>query len=70
MSEMLERYAAIQHDIWSHWMKWFFKNDTQENRERWKRQMNTPYDKLSESEKESDRRVVIEFMDHLFDDGK
>lgn len=57
----VERLAAIQHDIWSHWMRWFFDNDTPENRERWKRQMATTYAELSESERESDRRVVRTF---------
>ena len=60
--EMLNILAAIQHDIWSHWMRWFFENDTEENRERWRRQMNTPYHALSEKEKASDRKVVWQFM--------
>jgi hypothetical protein len=57
----VERLASIQHEIWSHWMRWFFDNDTPENRSRWRRQMTTPYAELSEREKESDRRVVRDF---------
>ena len=57
-----EQLADAQHDIWSHWMRWFFDNDTPQNRERWKRQMVTPYAELSESERESDRRVVRQFL--------
>lgn len=63
--EDIELLSDIQHEIWSHWMKWFFENDTDENRERWKKQMNTKYDDLSEKEKESDRKVVKEFMGFL-----
>lgn len=60
--DQLDAEAAAQHDIWSHWMRWFFDHDTPENRERWKRQMNTPYMELSEDERESDRRVVRQFF--------
>jgi hypothetical protein len=65
MDERVETLSAIQHDIWSHWMRWFFEHDTAENRERWRRQMMTPYSELSEREKESDRKVVREFMGHV-----
>ena len=58
----IEQLSNAQHEIWSHWMRWFFKNDTPENRKRWKLQMVTPYSELSEQEKESDRRVVREFL--------
>lgn len=62
LKRLEEQLADAQHDIWSHWMRWFFENDTDENRERWRRQMTTPYSGLSEREKESDRKVVREFM--------
>ena len=34
---------------------------SKDNVERWKRQMNTDYDQLSEKEKDSDRNIVREF---------
>jgi hypothetical protein len=60
-----ERLAAIQHEIWTHWMKYQFsvciKNEDgsltipADKVERWERQMATPYSELSEQEKMSDR---------------
>lgn len=67
--ELRENIADIQHEIWSHWMKYQFSQcqpDTTglyrgcliipaEKVERWTKQMNTPYSELTEQEKESDR---------------
>ncbi|MCL4296170.1 MAG: hypothetical protein KJ077_10600 [Anaerolineae bacterium] len=60
-----EKLAALQHEIWSHWMRWQFSVGTfnedgswtmpAEKAQRWQRQMNTSYSELSETEKESDR---------------
>jgi len=65
MDEQLELLASVQHDIWSHWMKYLFSicqvNEdgsviiSKEKVDRWTRQLNTPYSKLSEKEKDSDR---------------
>lgn len=62
---MLEKIAALQHEIWCHWMKYLFEVSIH-NRDgtitipvdkvnRWKRQMTTKYDDLPDSEKTSDR---------------
>jgi len=67
--EKLEKLAEIQHEIWSHWMNWMFENGgfhREDGRwimksakvKRWKKQANTQYAELSESEKQSDRDVV------------
>jgi len=60
--EQLSEYA---HEAWSGWMKYLFEQTIvdlegftvipTESVERWKRQMNTPYADLPESEKNSDR---------------
>ena len=60
-----ERLAAIQHAIWSHWMTYQFsvclRNDDgtmtipAQKVARWERQASTPYSRLPESERESDR---------------
>ena len=75
--DILEELADLQHEIWSHWMKYLFsKSDTdsgcetieEDDARRWKRQMNTPYSKLSEKEKESDRdqaRKIIKLLDAI-----
>lgn len=68
----LEKLAEIQHEIWSHWMNWMFENGGFHGEDgrwimksskvkRWQKQAATPYSKLSESEKQSDRDVVIKY---------
>lgn len=62
---MREALAEYAHDAWAGWMKWLFSKGTFNSDgtwtmpkwavERWSRQMNIEYDKLSESEKNSDR---------------
>ena len=73
----LDELAAIQHEIWSKWMVWLFSCCVDERvtppevgcdviptykKRRWSRQMYTDYADLSEDEKESDRKVVREFL--------
>jgi len=65
LTEKLSDYA---HRAWSNWMKYVFLNCNlhfvggipilimdSSKEERWKRQIETPYEQLSEEEKESDR---------------
>ena len=66
MTEMLAEFA---HKQWSGWMKHLFSKCTITEDgvaiiprwavDRWARQMNTPYQALSEEEKESDRKEAI-----------
>lgn len=61
-----EKLADHQHQIWLHWMRYQFECCIEnqdgsvtipyEKVQHWKRQMETPYGKLSEQEKESDRQ--------------
>ena len=51
--KLLDLLANLGHDQWTHWMAYFYKNDTSKNRDRWNKQMKTPYLKLSEKERES-----------------
>jgi len=70
-----EKIAKLAHDQWSNWMKYLFgkgkKNKdgsftiAKESVDRWERQMNTPYDKLSEKEKDSDRKEADKFLKEL-----
>ena len=55
---LLETLADIEHERWSSWMQWMFDHWTDENIERWKQQMLTPYADLPEHSKESDRKEV------------
>lgn len=75
-----ERLAALCHDQWSGWMRHLFsKCQTpaptgniyipRPPRERWQRQMNTPYAELSESEKDSDRKEADRILEALGQEG-
>jgi len=65
VNELREEVAAVQHEIWSHWMKYMlsvgeYKDDEtwvmpKEKLKRWKRQMNTSYADLTDGGRESDR---------------
>ena len=50
-----ETLAALEHEQWSHWTKYMLANMTKENIAKWKKQIDTPYEKLTEKEKDSDR---------------
>jgi len=53
--ELREALASIEHEQWQHWTAYMLDNLTPENIARWRRQCDTPYDALSEREKDSDR---------------
>lgn len=53
---MIENLAALEHEQWAHWTKHMLDNLSPENIERWRRQIETPYEQLSEMEKGSDRQ--------------
>ena len=67
--DVREKLAEVSHEIWSHWMKYMFECGKErvmsdltfewvmpeDKMLRWQRQMRTPYNKLTEQEKESDR---------------
>ncbi len=59
---LLELLADSEHERWSRWMRWMFDNWTEENIIRWKRQIQTPYNQLSEQEKESDRKEARKIL--------
>ena len=54
-THLRERLAALEHEQWAHWTRYLLDHLTPENVERWRRQIDTPYDRLSEPEKGSDR---------------
>ena len=68
-----EKLANVQHAIWSHWMRYLFTQGTQnedgsftipaEKVERWKWQMNTPYEQLSEKMRDSDRNQADKILE-------
>lgn len=59
-----EQIAALQHEIWAHWMRYLF-TCCEGNEDgsmtipvdkvaRWRRQIDTPYSELTDRERESD----------------
>lgn len=53
---LLEELAELEHDQWSHWTNYLLQNINLDNVLRWKEQIKTPYPKLSEIEKDADRK--------------
>ena len=54
-ADFREQLASTEHVQWAHWTDYMLHNMSTENAERWALQVKTPYNELSESEKESDR---------------
>ena len=66
--EFLEKLAALEHDQWAHWTAYMLNNLTDENINRWKRQIKTPYKELSEDEKEKDRVWARKVLGIMFEE--
>jgi hypothetical protein len=68
LQSLMEKLADVEHERWSHWQRYLHSKCKRtadgslvipaELVQRWETQMNTPYSKLSEKEKESDREQV------------
>lgn len=61
--DKIERLAELEHEQWSTWTKHFLANSTDENLARWQRQAATPYNQLTDEEKEADRIWARKAMD-------
>ena len=69
---MKERLAALAHEQWSGWMQYMFSKSTINKDgsmtiptwavKRWTRQASTPYAKLPEEEKMSDRKEADKIL--------
>jgi hypothetical protein len=74
---LTEKLAAIEHERWSHWQRYMHgKAEKQPDGtllipadlvQRWEQQLETPYDNLSEREKESDRDQVRKYLPVIAD---
>ena len=74
MKDKREKLAALCHDQWAGWMGYLIsKSERVDGRiiipawavKRWDRQRTTPYEKLPESEKASDRKEADRFLQLL-----
>jgi len=61
-AEIIEELADIEHRQWAHWTKYMLDNLTDENIERWRRQIDTPYAELTDKEKDSDREWACKVL--------
>lgn len=66
--KLIEKLAAIEHERWADWQRYCHdKIDSVGGhipvnlKENWERQIATPYDQLSEEEKQSDRDQVMRY---------
>jgi hypothetical protein len=79
--DMVEKLAKYLHDLWANWFKRQHKTEidneqssgddyhiAEENLTRWLRQADTPYEDLSEEDKEKDRKIANEIF-WLMNDG-
>jgi hypothetical protein len=72
---ILEEVSNIQHEIWSHWMTYLFRESSRnedgsftipvDKVMRWKRQIDTPYAQLTDNEKKSDREQAEKVLNTL-----
>ena len=77
INALIERLADIEHQRWAHWQRYMHdrcrRNPDgsitvpQEYVEQWERQIETPYEGLSEQEKESDRDQVRRYLPQLLE---
>ena len=66
--DFIEELANLEHEQWQHWTKYFLRYHHCKNyRKRWKKQCQTKYKDLSETEKKSDK-VWAEKVVKLIDD--
>lgn len=69
---LLEKLADIEHERWSHWQQYVHEQCERmpdgslvipaDLAKRWEKQMGTPYSKLTDDEKESDREQVNRYV--------
>jgi len=74
VNNKLEDWASDEHDRWVRWQAYLFSKSVwtkdgylipKDLCERWQRQIDTSYEKLSEQEKESDRKEVKKYLDDI-----
>jgi hypothetical protein len=73
LNDLLETLASLEHDRWAHWQRFVHSKCERigldgallipaDLAKRWERQIATPYPRLPEAEKESDREQVRKYL--------
>lgn len=65
----LEKLSDYMHKLWIKWYVCQKYNMSEEISLRWEKQAETPYEKLSEEDKEKDRNIVREILKYLPQQG-
>ena len=65
----MEKLAELAHIIWTEWTVWMLEHLDDMHVETWWKQCNTPYTNLTEREKESDRKIVLRWIDAVHASG-
>jgi hypothetical protein len=66
MESKREDLADLMHRVWARWTAYMLALCHEPKlREGWQRQMETPYSKLSEKEKDSDRQIADEILEAI-----
>ena len=77
LSSAREKLSVIEHERWAHWQKYMHEKGTRQPDgslvipadlvATWDRQIATPYNDLSDKEKDSDREQVDKYLPFLID---
>lgn len=72
IGSIMDELAAAEHERWAHWQRFVHDQASRKSDgslllpaelvERWERQIETPFDDLTEKEKESDRDQVRRYL--------
>lgn len=65
----MEKLAELAHTIWAKWTEWMLTHLDEAHVVRWTCQYLTPYAELSEAEKESDRKIALQWIDAVRSSG-
>ena len=60
-NQRLERIAAFMHKQWAHWTRYMIDSWSDENVQRWERQIALDYSQLTRREQESDLEWAVKF---------
>jgi hypothetical protein len=80
MNTLREKFAKIAHESWTGWMEYLFSKSIEnpdgsytipkEFVDWWKSEMDTPYENLTEKQKESDRKEADKYLSTFNIDNK
>lgn len=72
LDDLVDELASIEHERWAHWQRYMHEKAIRQKDgslliphdlvDKWERQISTPFDKLSDDEKDSDREQVAKYL--------